>query len=268
MKLVEFQLRPVDEIQPWGEEGRFSLSWFGFSDGFYGLRLGSHRLLHYSEDALSISADENESVASCPWVQYQVVRLWEDLLEILPSVLEPVPSRLVPLTNLSRDERYEWDEAARWWATSEKEIFAVESVGAWLSEHVLDTGYLSPSSSIVLWSFADSVTVKWDNSDRLLDGVPAWSELCGSHTMSRDSFLAGVQAFNDDFMSQMATRVEAICAGWNRNEISVDFDGLRSEQRDRATWLEAILSRPRPRIEVTELESAYETITRAVPLPR
>src|SRR5687768_14423788 len=97
---VEFSLAPLEEITPWGNEGALSLSWFGFSLGRYRLKFGPDYLLNYSDEAVRLIAQRYPDVYPGPWVDYQVVRLWEDLIRLVPYVVRPVPDELAPLMRL------------------------------------------------------------------------------------------------------------------------------------------------------------------------
>lgn len=47
--LFDFTLVPLDEIEPWGKPGQLSLHWFGLTDGYYWMDVGSSTLFEYSE---------------------------------------------------------------------------------------------------------------------------------------------------------------------------------------------------------------------------
>jgi len=72
--LIEFQLRPLTEIQPWGDPQDPSLSWFGLSDGTWWINAGNQRLFEYSSHAVQLGAPR--------YCDYQVVRLHEDLIDL------------------------------------------------------------------------------------------------------------------------------------------------------------------------------------------
>src|SRR5579859_7159381 len=102
-----FALRPVEAIEPWGGERRPYLSWFGLSDGWYGLELSGQELFSVARE---VAPGER------PYVGYQVVRFWEDLLEIVPHVLTAVPADVAshlaePSRWLSTVERIKADDA-------------------------------------------------------------------------------------------------------------------------------------------------------------
>jgi hypothetical protein len=96
--LFNFQLRPIEEVAPWDQEGEYSLSWFGLTDGWYWLDCDGHELFRYSDAIIESWKYEGRQPAVPPCVDYQVVRLWGDILQILPDVLSPVPAKLIHKT--------------------------------------------------------------------------------------------------------------------------------------------------------------------------
>ena len=78
---VPFTLRPVADVEPWGKPGDRFLSWVALTDGAYCIETPAGRLLEYTW------GDPPEDY----WVTYQVVRIFEDLLEIWPHAAEVVP---------------------------------------------------------------------------------------------------------------------------------------------------------------------------------
>src|SRR5579859_7957306 len=93
--LFNFRLRHVDEIAPWGEEGDYSLSWFGLTDGCYWMDCGGQELFRHSDAIIEAWKRSGHPLSDPPYMDYQIVRLWEDLLEILPAILSPVPQQIL-----------------------------------------------------------------------------------------------------------------------------------------------------------------------------
>src|SRR4051794_34154431 len=89
--MFEFTLDAIDAIQPWGEPGKLSLSWFALSLGEYHLELGGREVLRYSDAAVEYFKRVAPRARAGPFVEYQVARLHEDLLQIIPQVLQRVP---------------------------------------------------------------------------------------------------------------------------------------------------------------------------------
>ncbi len=249
----EFELCPVGEIEPWVDgQGRDPhLSWFGFSFGYYRIKVGSEYLLNYSDRIRAHWAEEYPASSNGPFVDYPVVRLWEDVFDILPDVLRPVPK---PISSFLKQDRsvisaycervWEWEKTQDETAMPKHRMSdIVEAAVDWIGCRTLDTGYLTPASHIWMWSSDETVNIAWDNRGLEVDGIPAWSSQRGNHCLQRKDFLAAVRSFNDRFIQQMANRVTEICETWENPEVRVDFEGLKSEQVDRAEWLERSLER-------------------------
>ena len=264
---VEFSLSPLDEITPWGHEGSLSLSWFGFSLGRYRLKFGPNYLLNYSDDAVRMIAQQYPDVYPGPWVDYQIVRLWEDLMRLVPYAMRPVPDELLPLMRLEESQWRRWIAHARERSEAgdldEEEI---DVVANWRDERALDNGYLSPSSTIYFWQTGEHIEVRWDNAGAVIKGVPAWSATRGLFEMSTTAFLRGVQSFNDQFLSAMAQRVQEVCAGWARPDVRVDFAHLAHEHVERSGLLAKELARTVPE-DVVAVLAAARAMLAVSPLP-
>lgn len=221
--MFEFDLTPVEQIQPWGESPNLSLHWFALTDGKYRIRVGDDYLLNYSDTFLG---NANNSTS---FVEYQVVRLWEDIVEMLPAILEPVPERLHSLLVASATERNEW---------LEKAVEDLPEVGTyWLCDRELDCGYLTNAPQITIWSTETDVIVGWDCELKSKSGEPVWSATRGSYRMSRNEFLSIVNEFNSALIVQMRDRVDRLASGWKSDTVSIDLSQLIHEQKDRSTWL-------------------------------
>src|SRR4051812_35106988 len=96
MPLFNFVLRSPEQITQWAK----SLHWFGLTDGWYWLHLGDQEVPR----SVKRSAEAPDGLS---YVDYNVVRLWEDLLDILPEILEPVPPDVAALTSKADSWREE-----------------------------------------------------------------------------------------------------------------------------------------------------------------
>jgi hypothetical protein len=207
------------------------------TDGRYWIEVGENKLFEYSEWAQTAGAGR--------YCEYQVVRLHEDLLQMLPHILEPVPEALSPY--LSGDTAVEWRAAFADWCDRNKDpdtdrfYELVDAVTMWSGARRLDSAYLSPSANIVIWSDVENVYVEWDNRDRLFDGKPAWSALRGRFKIPRVEFIKEVRTFNERLMGQMSDRVREVIAGALAPNISIDIPGLVREHEQRSGALESAM---------------------------
>jgi len=269
--LFDFRLRPISEVAAWGRSPDLRLSWFGFTDGFYRLDVGGEYLLNYSSETVELCRSLGAGTYPGPYVDYYVVRLWEDVYEILYDVLQPLPKDLQALLERDYASQQAWmDKAFAWLSATESGEADANHAGSvydaatfWCAHRRLDSAYLAPQARIWLWSDDETVVIAWDNRGIVREGIPVWSARHGAYRLPRQEFLTEVRSFNDRLIAEMGERVREICATWNRPEIRVDFDHLRQEQVDRTTWYDAALKRPPPIYSWDEVRDAMALIDKS-----
>lgn len=236
--LINFSLLPIQDIAPWGSPGSHSLSWFGLTDGQYWLEAGSSNLFEYSNHAQSLGTKR--------YCDYQVVRLHEDLLDMLPYILEPVPASLVP--HISGETGISWLKKVNQWYDEHENLIpenrlweVIDAAIGWGGKRCLDNMHLSPSAKIVIWSDPESVHIEWDNREKLIDGQAAWSANLGAHKLLRSEFVHEVESFHTRLMNQMEERVKQVVAGVLNPEISIDFAALVKQHEKRCLSLQSAL---------------------------
>jgi hypothetical protein len=257
--LFNFTLDPIDEIEPWGVPPDLSLSWFGLTLGQYFLQAGSDQLLRYSDAAQRILNTEAPVSRVTPFVDYQVARLHQDIFEIVPRIVEPIPRDLIPFATSTSS--LPWRAACKEWferrAGSDDASWDLQYAAvAWLGQRSLDTGYLSPCAMIWFWRFEDTIHIEWDNRAQIFEGVPLWSALRGSHSLSVEEFMTELRSFHARFIEAMGLRVEEACRSWSRPKIRIDPDQLRAEQSYWDCPIERLILRWEP--------TDWETVNSAV----
>jgi hypothetical protein len=222
--LFNFTLAPLAEVSPWGEPGDHHLHWFGLTYGLYWMEVGQDRLFEYSEQARA-------ALDLIRYVDYYVVRLYEDILEMFPFVLEPVPASLIPY--LSGETGQKWDATfTSWWESLDddpnpKQYSRVVDLCIELtSNRFLDAGYLRQAPQIGMWSDESLVYIEWDNRERLFEGVPAWSARYGTYALPREQFISEVKSFHSRLMEQMAQRIDEVIAGALPPDVRIEQHGL------------------------------------------
>jgi hypothetical protein len=269
--LFDFCLRSLEEVQPWGKAPDLSLSWFGLTEGFYRLQVGSEFLLNYSDEFINYWASRSSNGYSGSFIDYYVVRLWEDILDMLPDVLKPLPPELSSFFEDDSIAWCRWERDASTWLDNQSDedraIGMFELAVLWQHTRRLDAAYLQNAPRIWIWSTDRNVIVSWDNTEIALEGIPVWSAERGHYAIERSEFLDEVHAFNNRLISEMAERVESVCAHWYRTEIFVDTQHLRYEQQDRETWLNQALKRSSA-VSWDDVLSAINIISTALPSSR
>jgi Family of unknown function (DUF5984) len=278
--LFNFRLRPVDDIGPWhdGDGSNPHLHWFGLTDGVYWIDTGDAELFRYSDDVAAKWRHEFANDAwltnnVLPYVDYQVVRLWEDVLDVLPGALESVPKELArvlgptgPWMSWVRHAKAVLDVAlpdGEHWDPLED---ALEDAASWWWRCRLDCGYLVAGPNIWFWREGSEMHVQWDNRGRDIDGVPAWEATIGQTTMPLAAFLRELRDFDMRLIGEMAARVEEIRAGWARPEVAIDVDTLGYEQRQRAKWMDRQMESLATQ-EPTDWNAVFRAIERIEALP-
>lgn len=269
--LFDFHLCPLEEVKPWGKPPDLSLSWFSFTEGFYRLQVGSEFLLNYSDEMVNHWAKQFPNIYGGSFVDYYVVRLWEDILDMLSNVLEPLPSKLSSFFEQDKNAWFQWEGDLLNWVDNQpdedKALETFELAASWQRVRSLDAAYLQNSPRIWIWSTEESVIISWDNTDIVSEGIQVWSATQGHYYIKRDKFLDEVHAFHNKLMSEMAERVESVCDRWCRTEIYVDTQQLRYEQQDRKIWLNHALRRS-PSISWDRVLAAINIVSDSLPSSR
>lgn len=254
--LINFSLAPIENICPWGEPGSYRLHWFGLTDGEYWMQVGEAVLFEYSDYARAAGASR--------YCNYQVVRFYEDLMEMLPYILEPVPEQLAQF--VWGDTAKAWQKTYSAWCDKNYDVLEesqfnkiFDAAVMWAGKRWFDSGYLRPSANLAIWSDEEQVHIEWDNRDRIFDGKPAWSAILGSYHMPRSEFVEEVRAFHSRLMEQMAVRVQQVQEGALSSEIEIDLPGLVKEHEKRARTLETALNF-RPLTDWNDTERAIREI--------
>ncbi|MDR3427012.1 DUF5984 family protein [Silvimonas sp.] len=257
--LINFSLVPVEKIRPWGTPGAYRLHWFGLTDGEYWIQAGEAALFEHSDDAQTAGAGR--------YCDYQVVRLYEDLMEMLPYILEPIPKSLTQY--ICGETANAWQKTCNTWCDKSYDVLessrfdeTYNAAVAWTGKRWLDSAYLSPSANIAIWSDEEYVHIEWDNRDRRFNGKPAWSAILGSYKMPRNEFIKEMKSFHLRLMEQMATRVIQAEKGALAPGIEIDLPCLVKEQERRIRTLDTSLNLC-PKTDWKEVEKAIREIREA-----
>jgi hypothetical protein len=234
MSLIEFSLRPLDEVEPWGTPPDLKLHWFGLSDGSYHFDLGDVCLLEYREGA-----------GRPGYVEYQLARLHEDLVEMAPFILTPIPDAIVGLLPGGSVASAHHRLAERRAPVDDPDDAVGEAMEAF-RVRLLDSLYLSPGFGVWLWSHGNKVVVEWDDRGLLIDGHPAWTASVGKRELARDEFIEELRSFDQRLMNAMTDRIRMVSAHGLRADVQLDVPRLQADHAERATWLANALTRQHP----------------------
>ena len=254
--LINFTLTPIQEVAPWGSPENPSLSWFGLTDGHYWIEAGSSTLFEYTRETCP--------PGSTQYCYYQVARLYEDLLDILPHILEPVPASLAPY--ISGESAAAWEKTFDRWReecgdhVSEDRYWEVRTfVADWKYNRHLNSMYLSPPANITIWSDAECVHIEWDNREYLIDGQPAWTAIRGSHKLTISDFITEIESFHARLMSQMESRVDQVAAGAHSEKNKIDPAALAEQHKQSRYPIQTTL-RTKPETDWLKIEKTIREV--------
>ncbi|MFE1595445.1 DUF5984 family protein [Nocardia sp. NPDC058705] len=231
-----FELLPVDEVCPWGPAGSQHLHWFALTEGWFCLEVGGIELLRYTEQTMASFPRESHRTAP-PWVGYYVVRLWEDILEALPFILEPVPDDLAEFVAAGSAEWVDTDEVL--------DNMRLDAAYDFHSQRCIDTGYLRFGPVLRWWRSVDpvdTVTVAWQFPVDPDGEIAFTAPLSGQVSVGTDEFIDAVTDFDYRLFEFMQQRVDRLAATGAPAGIELDTALLIQEQAQRRTLLARALA--------------------------
>lgn len=218
MALFEFELKPVEEIQPWGEEPTLTLSWFALTDGVFRMNVGDSTLFRYSKEILRYWETSDFLDAD-----YQIASFARDMLNTVAAAKVELPDFLQPL-------------ASNWERLCDVENHAREHEAyyeafRWLGHRTPWTSYLVQHPVISFVRQGDNILIGWDNRDRVIEGIPVWESTFGSFVMPLDRFLQECRQFSNKLLADMHTRIKRIEIGEAKAQIPLNSDELLTQHK-------------------------------------
>jgi hypothetical protein len=251
MALFEFKLKPLREVMPWGQEPKLSLHWFGLTDGIYYMNVGEDQLFRSSKEILLHWKKEWPDLdINCEYVDYQVVRLYEDLLDILVDVMQAIPVELQQYVESQKSQEF-WEE--KLWdifnSTEDEEVEGLYYLATewWNSCRSLSTSHLNNGQNIWLWRTENTIHVRWDNESKRIDGIPPWTAVRGDFVLPLEEFEEEVRGFHNQLMAAMESRIVELKTNNPIPHVNIDLPSLEKEHEKRKLSLERALNRA-PRV--------------------
>lgn len=246
MALFEFKLKPLQEVVPWGEKPDLNLHWFGLTDGIYYMNVGGEQLFRSSIEILNHWKKKHPDLdVNQPHVDYQVVRLYEDLLERLTDILQPIPTELQTYV-ISHQSQDDWEKEL-WKIYNSTEDEGIESLYYLATEwwnrcRGLSTMHLNHGQNIWLWRTGDTVHIRWINESIEINGIQPWTAVKGDFKLNVDEFQKEVQIFHNRLIEEMGQRIEELKTKNPIPHINIDIPSLEKEHEERKYSLEKALN--------------------------
>lgn len=191
MPLFEFKLKPLAEVLLWDDNGKKYLSWFGLTDGIYHMSVKGHELFKYTKEYIDfLKITYPEADIESPYIDYQVIRLYEDFMDILPDVLQNIPLELVEyIKSLEAEKTFLNEFELKDYKNDDWEIYY--DATRWWNCRSLTSGHLQNGRRIQFWSDNDIVHIRWDNSDLIENGIQMWESLTGEVQYDKKKYFGG-----------------------------------------------------------------------------
>lgn len=237
---INFKLKQPGEIAPFGEKGRYSLSWFGLTDGLLWITAGDKTVYEYSDAALK------EWGGDTKYNDYYLSRFLEDISDIFANIAEPVSRELYDSVE-DFEERCEkrleqfpnYDDDPEEFDRLYDEYLEQK---AWFNDRVFDSGHLRGGPIIGCFRCEDKLKFYWNGDAALESGESIWTAPRGSFEMPYNQFAAELKRFFNEFYEKMNEQVRsALERDWG--EIAVDKEYLVRENDERKIGFDQKLSR-------------------------
>ncbi len=222
---------------PWGEEPELNLHWFGLTDGIYYMNVGEDQLFRSSKEMLLHWKNEYPDLdINLAYVDYQVVRLYEDLLEILADVKQTIPAELQQY--VESQKKHECWKKELWEIFNSTEDDETEDLYYLATEwwnrcRSLSTAHLNNGQNIWLWRTENTIHIRWENESIKIDGIQPWTAVRGDFELSIEQFEEEVRAFHYRLMNDMAERIEELKTNNPIPHVKIDLSSLEKEHEER-----------------------------------
>lgn len=227
---INFILRGVDRIAPWGEAPDLGLHWFGLTDSQLWITAGAQTIYEYSDAAM-------EYFGTGPrYNDYYLSRFLEDFSWTFPHLRESVPRTFYDLTGDFGRLADDWRD--RHIDEDGDDIFdrffddEYQPLTQWYHDRIFDSGHLVGGPLIGCFRHGDMVKVYWESDYTLENGKSIWTSPKGVLELRYDDFVSAVNAFFNSFFEAMDRQVDdAVRKDWG--EIKLDKPRLIRENGER-----------------------------------
>lgn len=229
--MINFKLRKLDEIAPWGQEPELSLHWFGLTDGDLWLTFGNETIYEYSKHAIEHWGKET------PYNDYYLSRFIEDFSEIFKNIRETIPENLYSLTNDLKKfqlNTQKWLEIKDIDENNLNDFYLEEydKLISWTYQRAFNSSHLIGGPCLYFFRRYNRIRIVWDSEFTLDNGVSIWTAKDGSFDMDYTDFIQKIKEFGQSFFAAMDNQVEfALAKEWGN--INMDKQRLAEEHKER-----------------------------------
>src|SRR5262249_38264841 len=137
---------------------------------------------------------------------YFVVRLWEDLIELLPDLVDEVPAQLAARLE-NADAWLRWTERA--WELDDLDL--VDAATSWWNERELYSGHFVAAPRLHVWRTGGIAHAHSDH---------------GHTTIALTTFVDEILRFDRALIAAMGARIDEVATSWSRPDIAIDVEDV------------------------------------------
>ena len=265
--MINFKLRELDEISPWGREPALSLHWFGLTDGDLWLTFGNETIYEYSKEAINYWGNK-----STPYNDYQLSRFIEDFTGLFDKIRESIPQEFYDLT---KDLKRFQSDTEKWldiYDTEEDDhsdfyFEEYDKLVSWIYKRTFDSGHLIGGPNLSFFRRNNKVRIVWDTEFILENGISLWTAKDGSFEMDYFDFIDKIKIFGQSFFFEMDKQIELVLAKeWGN--VKIDKQRLVEEHKERKEYffstLRLLEQEPSNKTNWTEIEKLHNRMTNEI----
>lgn len=213
-----YSFKPLDVLIRELKENNH-INWFYLTDGCYNIEFNDVKLFEYTDTIVK----ENNMISNS--LDYYVIRIVEDIFEVLLNTLNPMPEDIFEFVNtIEKRKKIELiiEEALRNVSYEEYEkslvLFKIVSPGC------IDTAYLKPGFDNYFFHINDDLYIFYDCETE--DNI--WTANKGIIKVNYNDFVNEFKLFVNNFMNDMEKRIDEVCS-----LLKEDLIDLKKEHRER-----------------------------------
>ncbi len=232
------------------------LVWYWLTDSFFWLNVGDEKLFQFSDEVLKIWSKSGYPLPTYSFekcMSYPLIRLWEDTINILPTIMEPVPIEFHKLFMQPFDIIDSYSEKWEAYSRLQEQKIRYSKHGLpfnkpfFFDNHILNTWYIVGDPNLHFWRYKDDMWFTWDFTNHFeidentQQQVNVWAATKGTYHLPFDEFMREFNSFNNRVISEMKIRINTILNSTELQKLypeNYDFDNLIQDHEKRKNTLE------------------------------
>jgi hypothetical protein len=232
--MINFKLKNIDKIHPFGAAESPSLSWFGLTDADLSIELGKSTIFEYTK----------ESRTQNFYNDYYLSRFIEDFTSLFERINESIPDSLYSIVSSFETIDLYLNQANQLLEKNHSDEFfdKYEKSTSWIHDRCLTSGHLIGGPLIWFIRKEQLIKIIWKSDYKLDNGVNLWTAGNGQIEMNYSKFVTDIEFFLDSFSKEMDKQVEqSLLKDWEN--IRIDKVNLKKEHTERKNEFYQLLNK-------------------------